>query len=205
MIDTTDQAGRVTHNVYDLAGRLTSVTSAYGTADAATTSYTYYDDGRKATETDPRGHTTTYNYDPAGRLTSVVDAVNHTTAYGYDDAGNQTSVTDANTGTMNSQLRRIDGRRLRATVYRLLESGRADVARKQVKSLLRQRSRGSLGARRTLLDVLFEIEMYSDRYVDALAALSRRRSLGFRGNRGQTGSNLTPRPPPPTPTTSATT
>lgn len=57
MIDTTDQALRVTHNVYDAAGRLTSVTTAYGTADAATTAYTYYNDGRKATETDPLAHT----------------------------------------------------------------------------------------------------------------------------------------------------
>ena len=40
MIDTTDQALRVTHNVYDVGGRLTSVTTAYGTTDASQTSYT---------------------------------------------------------------------------------------------------------------------------------------------------------------------
>jgi hypothetical protein len=46
VINTTDQAGPVTHNVYDFAGRLSSATAAYGTADAAITSYTYYGDGR---------------------------------------------------------------------------------------------------------------------------------------------------------------
>ena len=46
-IDFTDPAGHVTHHVYDLAGRLTSVTTAFGTPDAATASYTYYNDSRK--------------------------------------------------------------------------------------------------------------------------------------------------------------
>jgi len=115
VINMTDQAGHVMHNVYDLAGRLTSTTMAYGTADATTTSYTYYNDGRKATETDPGGNTTTYNYDPAGRLTSVVDAQQHTTAYAYDDAGNQTSATDANGHKTQQQY--DARRRLQKTTY----------------------------------------------------------------------------------------
>ena len=80
---------------------------------------------------------------------------------------------------------KIDGRHLRKKVFVLLENGRADEARKQVRRLLRQRSQGSRGDRSTLLDILFEIEMYSDRYVDALAALSRRHSLGFRTRAGR--------------------
>ena len=64
------------HKVYDLAGRLISVTTAYGTADAGTVSYTYYDDGRKQTETDARGNKATFYYDEAGRLASVVDQTN---------------------------------------------------------------------------------------------------------------------------------
>lgn len=60
MIDATDQSGRVTHNEYDLAGRLAAVTTAYGTADASRTTYSYYDDGRKRTQTDPLGHVTAY-------------------------------------------------------------------------------------------------------------------------------------------------
>jgi len=50
ILDETDQANHVTHRVYDLAGRLTSVTRG-----GSTTSYTYYDDNRKQTETDPHG------------------------------------------------------------------------------------------------------------------------------------------------------
>ncbi|SPF46817.1 hypothetical protein SBA4_3570016 [Candidatus Sulfopaludibacter sp. SbA4] len=114
-INATDQAGRVTHNVYDLAGSLTSITTAYPTPDAATTSYTYYNDGRKATEIDPLGHTTTYSYDAAGRLTSTVDPQSHTTQYAYDDAGNQISVTDPNLHKTQSQY--DARRRLSKTTY----------------------------------------------------------------------------------------
>ena len=104
VIDTIDQANHTTHNEYDAAGRLTKVTALYLTGDATQTSYTYYDDGRKATETDAlnatatpadvAAHTRTYAYDPAGRMTSVVDGKSQTTSYAYDEVGNQTSVTD---------------------------------------------------------------------------------------------------------------
>jgi RHS repeat-associated protein len=116
-IDTVDQAQRTTHDVYDAAGRLTSVTMAFGTADAATTSYSYYDDGRKHTEVGPLGasQTTTYNYDAAGRLTSTVDAQSHNTKYGYDDAGNQVSVTDPNNHITQQQY--DARRRLKKTIY----------------------------------------------------------------------------------------
>lgn len=93
-----------------MAGRLTSVTAA----DSSQTSYTYYNDGRKATETDP-GHTTTYNYDAAGRLISTVDAQTHTTAYAYAAAGNQTLVTDANLHKTQSQY--DTQRRMQKTTY----------------------------------------------------------------------------------------
>jgi RHS repeat-associated protein len=114
-INITDQADRATHKVYDVSGRLTSVTAAFGKPEAATTSYTYYDDGRKATQTDPLGRTMTYNYDPAGRLTSTVDAQNQTTTYTYDDAGNRTSLTDANLHKTQSQY--DARRRLQKTTY----------------------------------------------------------------------------------------
>jgi RHS repeat-associated protein len=115
VIDTIDEASRTTHNVYDAAGRLTSVTQAFGTPDAATTSYTYYDDGRKHTETDPLNHTSTYNYDAAGRLTSTVNALSNTTAYGYDNAGNPTKVTDPNNRITTSEY--DARRRLQRTIY----------------------------------------------------------------------------------------
>jgi RHS repeat-associated protein len=98
---TSTQPGHTTHNVYDPSGRLNSVTEAYDVpTDATTTSYTYYNDGRKATVKDPRGNVTNYAYDASGRLTTVAypivppDTTATTTSYTYDDAGNQTVVTD---------------------------------------------------------------------------------------------------------------
>jgi len=95
VVDEWDQAGNQTHHEYDLAGHELKITRAYGTASAAPTSYSYYDDGRKKTETDALGHTTAYTYDIAGNLTSV-SGVNGTFTYEYDLARNRTSMTDGN-------------------------------------------------------------------------------------------------------------
>ena len=95
----TDQLGRVTKYVYDVAGQLTSTTVAFGTPDAATTSYTYDLDGRKLTQTDPRGNTTSYAYDAAGRMISMTDAIGNITQYGYDGKGQRTSLIDAKNRT----------------------------------------------------------------------------------------------------------
>src|SRR5439155_4771236 len=96
----TDQLGHLTKYVYDLAGQLMSVTSAFGTADAGTVSYTYYLDGRQKTVTDENNQSTglhtTNTYDPAGRLTSVQDALGNLTSYGYDADGRRTSITEPN-------------------------------------------------------------------------------------------------------------
>jgi len=96
----TDQLGHVTKYVYDLAGQLTSITSAFGTADAGSVSYTYYLDGRQKTITDETNQSTglhtTNTYDPAGRLTSVQDPLGNLTSYGYDADGRRTSVTEPN-------------------------------------------------------------------------------------------------------------
>jgi YD repeat-containing protein len=73
-----------------LAGQLTNTTVAYGTSDAATTSYTYDPDDRKLTQTDPRGNTTSYACDAAGRQTRVTDAITNVTTYAYDAKGQRT-------------------------------------------------------------------------------------------------------------------
>jgi RHS repeat-associated protein len=115
LIDSTDEAGHVTHNVYDLAGRLISTTLAFGTPDASTVSYAYFDDGHKKTETDARGNTTTYAYDAAGHLATVTDALNHQTTNVYDDANHLISTTDPNSHTTKYDY---DARgRRRATTY----------------------------------------------------------------------------------------
>jgi RHS repeat-associated protein len=55
-------------------------------ADEHTTSYTYDQDGRLLSETDPLAHTTSHSYDAAGNETSVIDANGNTTSYRYDNA-----------------------------------------------------------------------------------------------------------------------
>jgi YD repeat-containing protein len=84
--------------VYDLAGRLVSVTQAFGTSHATTTTYAYDDAGHKTSETDALGHSTSYTYDAAGNLTATT-GVKGSFTYGYDNARNQVSITDANSNT----------------------------------------------------------------------------------------------------------
>ena len=103
MVHETDQNGNVTEHVYDLAGRQVSVTQAYGTANATTTTYAYDNAGRKTSETDALGHTTSYTYDAAGNLLSVTKGYGtanaSTTSYAYDNARNQIAVADGNGNT----------------------------------------------------------------------------------------------------------
>ena len=115
VVNAADPAGNVTHNDYDLAGRLIATTKAHGTAGASKTTYTYYADGTKQTQTDPAGNTTIYTYDAAGRLITVTDAASNQTQYGYDDAGNQISITDAKGHT--TQFQYDCRRRLTKTIY----------------------------------------------------------------------------------------
>jgi RHS repeat-associated protein len=83
------------------------VATGVGTADAATTGYTYDDGGNLATMTAPNqypgGVHWTYSYDARDRLTSVTDplatdrnALGHTVDYTYDNASNRKSERRAN-------------------------------------------------------------------------------------------------------------
>ena len=105
----TDPTGAVTVDVYS-DGELMSSTAAYGTAAAATTSYTYdsvsngvtsvtdadghvahstYDStGNKLTATDADGHTTTYTYNGLNEVLTKTDPLAVTTTNTYDTAGN---------------------------------------------------------------------------------------------------------------------
>ena len=102
VVDSIDQDGHDTHNTYDLSGRLVSVTKAYGTSSASTSSYTYDNAGRKLTMTDSLGNTTSYAYDNAGNLLSV-SGPGGTFQYAYDNARNQISITDGNNHTTQYQ------------------------------------------------------------------------------------------------------
>jgi len=94
----TTQLGETTLLCYDGSGRLIARVDPRGSVPCANPSpyrstFTYYDDDRLHTATDPLNHQTQYAYDPAGNPQTVVDAKNHTTTYGYDDANHLTSVT----------------------------------------------------------------------------------------------------------------
>jgi RHS repeat-associated protein len=59
------------------------------------TTYSYYADGLRESETNPNRHTTTFLYDTCcGRLIEVVDANQNSIRYEYDANGNRTKVTD---------------------------------------------------------------------------------------------------------------
>ncbi|WP_238009117.1 RHS repeat-associated core domain-containing protein [Dactylosporangium sp. AC04546] len=89
----TNPAGDVTEYVFH-GLRLTETTRGRGTADAATTRYTYGTDGFVATVTDPGGGRTRYTYNGAGDVASVTDAEGRTTTYTTDDEGRTTKVVD---------------------------------------------------------------------------------------------------------------
>ncbi|MEV4517069.1 RHS repeat-associated core domain-containing protein [Dactylosporangium sp. NPDC049525] len=110
----TNATGDVTVLTYaDL--RLTEVTRGAGTADAATTRYTYGPATLVSSMTDGNGHVTRYRYDAEGNPTTVTDArgystvsryehgrlvevgdpLGHVKRYGYDDRGNPLWSADA--------------------------------------------------------------------------------------------------------------
>lgn len=86
-------SGKVTYNTYDAEDHLLTQTTGYGTADAATTTYTYDANYNVLSTTDGNGKVWTYVYDNRNRKTSQTDPLGHTTAYVYDAAGNVTKVT----------------------------------------------------------------------------------------------------------------
>ncbi len=115
VLTETDPTGLVTLYGYDEAGQLASLTTAYGTALAATTLYAYDDAGRPVSETDPLGHTTVYAYDAAGQMVAVTDALSNTATYAYDAAGQLVGVTDPNGRA--TEFGYDDRGRLTTTVY----------------------------------------------------------------------------------------
>jgi RHS repeat-associated protein len=123
-------SGKVVKALYDADLRKQTVTTACGTTDAATTSFTYNELGQIKTVTGPNGQpgginagaVWTYNYDDSrNRLTSVDDPIstdrigsapnNHTTMWTYDAASNVLTTTRTNgqviTNNLFDQMNRV--------------------------------------------------------------------------------------------------
>jgi RHS repeat-associated protein len=94
-------ADRITKFTYDAAGQVTQTQLAYGTAEVATESRTYTNNGKLATLTDGQSNKTSFEYDGLDRLkktrfpvTTAGAATSSTTDYeelGYNAAGSVTS------------------------------------------------------------------------------------------------------------------
>lgn len=89
---------KTTYTQYDAAGRVLKEVAPLGNvagcgcAGQYTTSYSYDNDGRLLSVTDPLGHMTSYGYDGAGNQTTVTDADGNQTVTTYDPNNRVTSV-----------------------------------------------------------------------------------------------------------------
>lgn len=80
--------GDTTKFVFDIRGRLKEITRQSGTADAATTKYTYNVDGDVTSTTDALNSTLTIHRDAAGNVDKITDPLNNYLQYGFDLSGN---------------------------------------------------------------------------------------------------------------------
>jgi len=82
----TEPNGAVTVEEFTYPDLLTSVTHAYGTPSASTTSYEYNKADERVAVIDPNKHKTEYGYDEAGNRTSEKDADGDEAKWKYDKA-----------------------------------------------------------------------------------------------------------------------
>jgi RHS repeat-associated protein len=84
LTEVTEPNGAVTRDEFNTQGLPTSVTHAYGTSLAATTTYEYNEADELIAVTDPDKHKTEYGYDSAGDLTSEKNADGDEKKWTYD-------------------------------------------------------------------------------------------------------------------------
>jgi YD repeat-containing protein len=87
----TGPNGDVTKFGFDVRGRLVLITRLFGTADSASTKYTYNVDGDLTSITDPLGHVTAIHRDAAGNVDKITDPLNNYIQNSFDLAGNRRS------------------------------------------------------------------------------------------------------------------
>jgi RHS repeat-associated protein len=109
----TGPDGTRTVDTYN-GGQLLSSTEAAGTAQAATTSYTYDTTSNIASSTDPLGNVTVYTYDARGNKLTQTDPLGKTTTWTYDGLNEVTASTDP-LGRQTSASYDSNGNRLSAT------------------------------------------------------------------------------------------
>jgi RHS repeat-associated protein len=89
----TDGNGNVVSQTYT-GNRLVSITSGFGTAIAATSTFAYDAAGNRISITDPNGHTWTATYDSHGNQLTRTDSLSRTTTSTYDAQNNLLTRTD---------------------------------------------------------------------------------------------------------------
>jgi len=91
----TDGNGRITKYTYTSWQDVASVTTAFGTSHAATTTYNYYPSKLLANIIDPLGRTLqTYEYDTFGNITKLTDADGVAIMASYDSLGRLKKIFD---------------------------------------------------------------------------------------------------------------
>ncbi|HEX2831379.1 MAG TPA: Ig-like domain-containing protein [Thermoanaerobaculia bacterium] len=95
LLTRTDEDGNVEKYAWDKAGQLTSVTGAFGTTSAVTTTFQYDPAGRLNSVTDARNNTTVLTYDDAGRVKTMRDPAGRSVTFAYDANNQVTAVTRA--------------------------------------------------------------------------------------------------------------
>ena len=100
----TDELLRKTLYEYKPNGQVDKITTAQGTAQAATTTFHYDGLGRRDQTTDQLGRVTRAEFTAAGRVFKQFDAANNATIYHYDAAGQNDTITDSATPTPGVRL-----------------------------------------------------------------------------------------------------
>ncbi len=97
-VSAKDAEGKETHFAYDAANRLSGRIDGFGSAVAATTTFSYDKNGNQTEERDQRAaelgepFSVKRSYDELNRLKTVTDGETNVTGYEYDPEGNRTLV-----------------------------------------------------------------------------------------------------------------
>ncbi len=97
-LEIIDPNGVITRLTYDARQRLKTRTVAYGTADAATSTFDYDPAGQLVKTTLPDGSFIAYEYDTAHRLVAIEDAAGNRIDYTLDALGNRVEETVSGPG-----------------------------------------------------------------------------------------------------------